>query len=183
MQKEQFYGRIVSIDFWSGLMNESIIDSGSSSKAGSLVKDFFEGLKGLFQTSPLMVIFSLLTAVTLLLLIFFLGRAIQKLLDRKSIAEERRDAVKRSRSVLGGQFSEQLAPYLPNFPCNPGDVRFIGKPIDYIAFPGSAEGESIKEVLFIEVKTGEALLSQREKEIKDAVLNGRVKYVEYHIQP
>ena len=46
----------------------------------------------------------------------------------------RKDAVSRSRAVLSGQFSEQLAPYLPDFPYKPTEVRFIGKPIDFIVF-------------------------------------------------
>jgi hypothetical protein len=42
----------------------------------------------------------------------------------------RKDAIMKSRAVLGGQFSEQLAPYLPNFDYLPTECRFIGKPID-----------------------------------------------------
>lgn len=146
-----------------------------------LLKNFFGEIKVFFEGNPLILILFILFTIVVLVLVFFSGRWIQKLVDKKMISEERRDAVKRSRSVLGGQFSEQLAPYLPNFPCNPGDVRFVGKPVDYVAFPGSAQGEKVNEVIFIEVKTGESALSQREREIKEAVLNGRVRYVEYHI--
>lgn len=112
---------------------------------------------------------------------FLVGRLIQKIKDKKIISKERNDAVKRSRAVLGGQFGEQLAPFLPEFPCNPGDVRFVGKPVDYVAFPGSAEGKAIKEILLIEVKSGQSQLSVREKEIKACVESGKVRYVEYRI--
>ncbi len=112
---------------------------------------------------------------------FFIGRLIQKAKDLRDIKKQRKDAINRSRAVLGGQFSEQLSPYLPNFPCNPGDARFIGKPIDFIAFPGSAEGKSIEEVLLIEVKSGQSKLSERERQIKSAVENGKVRYIEYRI--
>ncbi|MCR5080016.1 MAG: Holliday junction resolvase [Treponema sp.] len=112
---------------------------------------------------------------------FILGKLIQKLKDNKLIKKERADAVKRSRAVIGGQFTEQIAPFLPAFPCNAGDARFIGKPVDFIAFPGSAEGKSIEEILLIEVKTGDSRLSEREKQIKAAVENGNVKYVVYRI--
>lgn len=115
------------------------------------------------------------------LFFFILGKAFQKIKDAKKIKKERADAVKRSRAVIGGQFTEQVAPFLPNFPCNPGDVKFIGKPVDFIAFPGSAEGKDIEEILLIEVKTGESRLSEREKQIKEAVENGKVKYVVYRI--
>lgn len=114
---------------------------------------------------------------------FFAGQLIGRLYEKaqlqKQIKEGRLDAVKRSRAVLGGQMYEQIAPFLPGFPCNPQDVRFIGKPIDFIAFPGAAEGKSIEEVLFIEVKTGESKLSTREKEIRDAIQSKKVRYIEY----
>jgi predicted Holliday junction resolvase-like endonuclease len=112
---------------------------------------------------------------------FILGKLIQKLKDNKLIKKERADAVKRSRAVIGGQFTEQIAPFLPAFPCNAGDARFIGKPVDFIAFPGSAEGKAIEEILLIEVKTGDSRLSEKEKQIKTAVENGNVKYVVYRI--
>lgn len=110
-----------------------------------------------------------------------IGTVVQKLRDSAGIKKARNDAVKRSRAVLGGQFGEQLAPFLPEFPCNPGDARFIGKPVDYIAFPGTAEGRSVEEILLIEVKSGTSALSAREKEIREAVKKGRVRYVEYRI--
>lgn len=95
------------------------------------------------------------------------------------VKKVRQDAVKRSRAVIGGQMVEQVAPYLPGFPCNAADARFIGKPVDFIAFSGLAENNRVDEVLLIEVKTGDSKLSGREKEIKAAVEDGRVRYVEY----
>ena len=98
--------------------------------------------------------------------------------DRK---KDRKDAINRSRAVLSGQMLEQVAPFLPNFPCNPADVRFVGKPIDFVAFPGAVDNKPISEILFIEVKSGNSVLSEREKEIKNAVLKGKVRYVEYRV--
>ena len=112
---------------------------------------------------------------------FVLGRIVQKLKTVSEFKKQRKDAVNRSRSDLGGQFSEQIAPFLPGFPCNPGDVRFVGKPVDFVAFPGCAEGSDIEEIYFIEVKSGQSKLSPREKQIKLAVEQGRVKYFEYRI--
>ena len=94
----------------------------------------------------------------------------------------RKETLKRSRTVLGGLAGEQVAPYLPGFPCNPADVRFIGKPIDYLGFAGASEGNEIKEILFIEVKTGQSQLSEREREIKNLVQKGKVRYVEYRLK-
>ena len=98
------------------------------------------------------------------------------------LKDGRIDAIKRSKAVINGQMVEQIAPFLPNFPCNPADVRFVGKPIDFVAFPGAVDNKPISEVLFIEVKSGTSALSEREKEIKNAIQKGRVKYIEYRIE-
>jgi len=102
-------------------------------------------------------------------------------LGRMGSARRAQAALRRSRAVLGGLAAEQVAPWLPDFPCNPADARFIGKPVDFVAFPGAAEGRTIRDVLFIEVKTGRASLSDREKEVRRAVDQGRVRYVVYRV--
>jgi predicted Holliday junction resolvase-like endonuclease len=94
------------------------------------------------------------------------------------LESERSDAVRRSRAVLGGLAAEQLAPYLPGFPFDPTEVRFVGKPVDFVAFVGSAAGR-IEEVAFVEVKSGGAGLSPVERSLRDAVKGGRVRWVEY----
>ncbi|QEJ96519.1 hypothetical protein DWQ65_07630 [Treponema phagedenis] len=101
---------------------------------------------------------------------------------QRLLKEAREDAVKRSRAVLGGQFSEQIAPFLPGFPADPTEIRFIGKPIDFIAFVGNSM-EDISEVLFIEVKSGKSELSKTEKSLKRAIESGFVRWVEYRVPP
>lgn len=96
------------------------------------------------------------------------------------IAEHRKDAVARSRAVLTGQFSEQIAPYLPGFNFNPSECKFIGKPVDFIVFKGMDE-RRVDEIVFVEVKSGNAKLSDFEKKVKEAVENGRVRWEEYHV--
>lgn len=96
------------------------------------------------------------------------------------LVAEREDAVKRSRAVLGGQVAEQLAPYLPDFPCPFEDARFLGKPLDYVCFSGASAGE-IEEIVFVEVKTGESSLSRVEKSARQAIIEGKVRWVEYRI--
>lgn len=119
----------------------------------------------------------------LLVILFFLVilLIIQTMRLHRFNSSVRKDAIKRSRAVIGGQVVEQIAPFLPNFPCSPADAKFIGKPIDFIAFSGLAEKDKVDEVLLIEVKTGQSTLSGREKEIKRAVKEGRVRYVEYRL--
>ena len=93
---------------------------------------------------------------------------------------QRKDAIMKSRAVLGGHFTENLAPYLPTFPFLPTECRFVGKPVDFLVFKGMDEKE-IGEVIFVEVKSGNAKLSPQEKNLKEAIDKKRVKFVEYRI--
>jgi len=101
--------------------------------------------------------------------------------ENERMEHARKDAIERSRAVLSGQISEQLAPWLPDFPVNPSDARFIGKPIDFVAFCGTDEG-SVSEIVFVEVKSGKSALSYVERSVRDAVVGGHVRWVEYRIE-
>ena len=136
----------------------------------------FEKLDNLIK-SP--YILPLLASMCLLLIILLI---VQRIRFGLRIKKERQDAINRSRAVIAGQMTEQVAPFLKGFPCNPSDARFIGKPVDFIAFPGLMENDEVREVLLIEVKTGTSTLSNREKEVKKAVEQGRVRYIEYNPQ-
>ena len=141
----------------------------------------FDFINALSKTQQILIFFA--SAI----IFFILGKIIGSLLEKakitKKIQTERNDAVKRSRAVIGGQVTEQLAPRFPDFPARYDEVKFIGKPVDFIAFKGLEEscdnGEKchVDEVLFIEVKTGNSALSTRERAIKQAVDEGRVRYV------
>ncbi len=67
----------------------------------------------------------------------------------------RTDAIQRSSTTILGKVGEQLAPLLlfENHNINLKDLRFLGSPIDFIAFKGLEE-EKPEEVVFIEVKSG-----------------------------
>ncbi len=92
----------------------------------------------------------------------------------------RQDAVLRSQAVTVGKVSEQLLPYLPGFRFNPKDARFLGSPVDLVVFDGLDEGE-LRGVWFLEVKTGNAVLSGRERQIRDAILEKRVGWDELRL--
>jgi predicted Holliday junction resolvase-like endonuclease len=96
------------------------------------------------------------------------------------IPDIRQEAIQRSRAVLGGQFSEQLSPFLPDFPYSPTECRFIGKPIDFLVFQGMDE-KNISEVKFVEVKSSKSQLNKQEKSLKDAIKNKKVSWEEYRV--
>lgn len=122
----------------------------------------------------------LLIVVVALVVGYFIGRFVagKRFLEwEKKIRE---DAVKRSRSVLKGQFSEQLAPYLPGFVWSPNEARFIGKPIDFIIFKG-LDDKNVEEIIFLEVKTGNSRLNSAERSLKKVVDEKRVRWEELRI--
>ena len=131
-----------------------------------------------------LVILVLLAAFAILYTGVRLGMFIGRLRSERGFTDrieaERLDAVKRSRAVLGGQFSEQLSPYLPGFPGDPTEARFIGKPVEFIAFSGASRG-TVDEVLFIEVKSGNAQLTGVERSLRNAIEKGKVRFVEYRV--
>lgn len=81
---------------------------------------------------------------------------------------------KKSSEVRLGQISEQLAPFLDGFTYDTQNTKFLGQPIDLIAFEQD-------KVVFIEVKTGKSQLSAKQKNIKDLINNGQVFWEEFRI--
>jgi predicted Holliday junction resolvase-like endonuclease len=92
-------------------------------------------------------------------------------------ANIRADAINRSQAVITGKVSENVAPFMPLFPYNPKDV---GNPIDLIVFDGASEG-CLRDVIFLEVKTGRSSLASVQKQIRAAVSEGRVKWLEFRV--
>lgn len=94
----------------------------------------------------------------------------------------RADAVLRSQAVTAGKVHEQLVPYLPDFPYNPKDVRFLGSPVDLVVFDGLAEGE-LRRIVFVEVKNGRPALSERERRVRAVVEARAVGWAELARSP
>jgi len=131
-----------------------------------------------------MEFYQIIVLVLILAFLIYLGFLFGTWFSNKKweskIPEIREDAINRSRAVLGGQFSEQLAPYLPDFPYKPTECRFIGKPIDFLVFKGMDEKE-ITEVKFVEVKSGKAGMSTHERKLRDVIKDKKVTWEEYRI--
>lgn len=84
-----------------------------------------------------------------------------------------------SRAVVRGQITEQVTPLLEGFAWDPADARFLGKPVDYVVFDGYAEvragaRDHLRQIVFVDVKTGRAGLSKAERRIKACVESGAV---------
>lgn len=103
---------------------------------------------------------------------------------KQEVVAARKDSLDKSRSVMRGQVSEQLAPLLlTSF--NLKDFKFIGQPIDYIIFSGASDisdnvSDEINEVVFLEIKTGNASMTKVQRRIRDAIANHKVRFVTYN---
>lgn len=133
------------------------------------------------ETTFIIIIIALLITV---ILSFIMGKALGKRymfqVMQSVMEKEKKDAINKSRAVLKGQFSEQLSPFESDFPVKPSEARFLGAPIDFIAFKGLDE-KNVEEIIFIEIKTGNAKLNGTEKSIKEAIENKKVRFEEYRI--
>jgi len=92
----------------------------------------------------------------------------------------RENAVQRSLAVTAGKVHEQLVPYLPDFGFNPKDARFLGSPVDLVVFDGLAAGQ-VRRVVFLEVKTGGAALTTRERQVRDVIDAREVVWAELRL--
>jgi len=119
-----------------------------------------------------------------IILSFIAGKAIGKRhmfeVMQDVIKKERKDAVDKSRSILKGQFTEQLSPFYKDFPVKASEARFFGAPLDFIAFVGLDE-KDVKEIVFIEVKSGNAQMNKTERSIKKAIDEKKVRFETYRM--
>lgn len=104
-------------------------------------------------------------------LAFYLAWRSRQSLQRE--AEQARSS-KRSQSVRYGRMTERFAPWMEDWPFDPEDFRGLGDPIDGVQF--ADEG-----VYLVEIKTGEAGLSKRQRELRETVREGRVGWLTFHV--
>lgn len=81
---------------------------------------------------------------------------------------------KKSSEVRLGQISEQIAPFLNEYPYDPKNAKFLGQPIDLISFEED-------KIVFIEIKTGHSQLSEKQKKLKKLVNDKKVVWEEFRI--
>ena len=82
---------------------------------------------------------------------------------------------KTSQSVKYGKLTEQFIPFTQEFPFNPSSFRFIGTPIDGIAF-----GED--KLFFCEFKTASSNLSFEQRRIKKLVDEKKVEWFDFKLR-
>ena len=86
---------------------------------------------------------------------------------------------KGSKAVGIGFIYERLAPTLEGFTFNKNDCRSMFDPIDYVIFEGLSEKQKVEKIIFMDIKSGKARLSQKQRKIKEAVDNKKVQFKTY----
>lgn len=82
---------------------------------------------------------------------------------------------KTSLSSRYGKMTEQFMPFLKDFPYDPTNFRFLGSPIDGIQFTDD-------KIIFIEFKTANSNLSEKQRQIADLVWQKKVEFEEHRIE-
>lgn len=95
------------------------------------------------------------------------------LAERQSKAETKSE--KTAVAVGIGKIIEKILPAHKNFNMIPADCRFLAEPIDMIVFDGLSHN-NIKQITFLDVKTGKAPLQPNQRKIRDAINDHSVEW-------
>lgn len=112
------------------------------------------------------LVFILLTLVFLAAALYYIAKSarLQKMIEQLQFDLK-------SCQVKYGKAWEKFVPFMKSFPYNPNDFKFIGEPIDGIVFDQN-------KIVFVEIKTGKAQLSQKQRNVKELVGKKKVEWEE-----
>lgn len=116
------------------------------------------------------IILGLIATILVVIVVFLLeqNKTLSLRLDQLSFA-------KSSQSVKYGKMSEQWIPLSEQFPFDSQSFRFLGSPIDGIAFEED-------QIVFCEFKANTSQLSDKQKKIKKLVEEKKVAWLEFNVK-
>jgi predicted Holliday junction resolvase-like endonuclease len=82
-------------------------------------------------------------------------------------------------SINIGFILERLAPTMNSFRFNHNDCRSLFDPIDYVIFEGLTTKGRVDKIFFLDIKTGNARLTKRQKEIQSVINNKNVNFKKF----
>jgi predicted Holliday junction resolvase-like endonuclease len=112
----------------------------------------------------------------------------QELKQRRTDLRERRKHVSVSSEIQAratniGFILERLAPSLSTFRFECSDCRSLFDPIDYVIFEGLCEKGVVSRIIFADIKSGNASLSSKQREIRNLVNTKKVEFDTYEVKP
>jgi predicted Holliday junction resolvase-like endonuclease len=78
-----------------------------------------------------------------------------------------------------GFMLERIAPSMKSFAFDRNDCRSLFDPIDYVIFEGVSRKGLVERIVFADIKSGNARLQKKQKEIKELVENKKVEFDTY----
>jgi predicted Holliday junction resolvase-like endonuclease len=81
-----------------------------------------------------------------------------------------------AQAVNLGKIVEKIVPSFTSFGYLSGDCRALFEPVDYLIFSGLTGRRRVDALYFVDVKSGGARLTNKQRSIKDAVDAGAVKF-------
>lgn len=88
---------------------------------------------------------------------------------------------KRSGRTRVGTTVEQMVPFVREMPFDPSDMRILsGGPVDYVVFDGLCDGD-LRELVFLDVKTGKAKKNDAQKQVQRCADLGRVRFALFEV--
>ncbi|MCL5407272.1 MAG: endonuclease [Patescibacteria group bacterium] len=109
----------------------------------------------------------ILVLSVLILALFFLWRRATSRLQEVAFH-------KSSLSSRYGKMTEQFMPFLKNYPYLPENFRFLGSPIDGVQFEDD-------KIIFVEFKTANANLTEKQKRIAELTWQKKVEFKEIRL--
>jgi predicted Holliday junction resolvase-like endonuclease len=109
---------------------------------------------------------------------------LDELREQEREIRERRKEISRGSEVKStavniGFILERIAPCMKDFCFERNDCRSLFDPIDYVIFEGLTRKEKVSKILFVDIKTGKANLTGKQKEIRDLVEDKKVTWDTY----
>jgi predicted Holliday junction resolvase-like endonuclease len=107
-----------------------------------------------------------------------------ELKDRQKELREMRKAISqvsevKAKAVNIGFILERIAPCMKGFCFERNDCRSLFDPIDYLIFEGLSKKGSVSKILFVDIKTGGATLSKKQREIRLLIEHKKVSWDTY----
>lgn len=108
----------------------------------------------------------------------------KELKNRQKELREMRKAIPqvsevKARAVNIGFILERIAPCMKGFCFERNDCRSLFDPIDYLIFEGLSKKGSVSKILFVDIKTGGATLSKKQREIRGLIEHKKVSWDTY----
>ncbi len=109
---------------------------------------------------------------------------LEDLKEQRGELRERRRSIPqisetKAKAVNIGFILERIAPSMEEFCFDRNDCRSLFDPIDYIIFEGLNKKGSVSKILFAEIKTGRARLTEKQREIRQLVERKHVSWDTY----